>query len=194
MSDRAAARIFIGGKIPETLVEPLCDQIDASSASIEYGDPPLRPKTAQDLLDVREQRNKNDSNCPSLLVLYDDEAPYGEFRELEAFLRAHEIAYTRHSDGKYEYDPCIVEYRPGHDLVELAANKSMGPVVLASEVQKALDKLDEAIKHGHRRRTGAAEAAMIKARRMLRGLLPPELPPLESFEIDSINNKEPRRG
>ncbi|HBO44907.1 MAG TPA: hypothetical protein DD670_13460 [Planctomycetaceae bacterium] len=194
MADRMAARIFIGGKIPEILVEPLCDQIDASSASIEYGDPPLRPQTAQDLLDVREQRNKNDSNCPSLLVLYDDEASWGEFQELEEFLREHEIAYTRHSDGKYEHDPCIVEYRPGHDLVELAANKSMEPVVPAGEVQKALDKLDEAIKHDHHGRTGAAEAVMMKARRMLRKLLPPELPPLESFEIDSIKNKEPESG
>ena len=189
MSDRMAARIFIGGKIPEILVEPLCDQI-RGVASLEYGCEPFEPRAAEDLMGALEDQGDG----VRLLVLYNEEASWGEFQELEEFLREHEIAYTRHSDGKYEYDPCIVEYRPGRDLVELAANKSLEPVVLVSDAQKILGQLDEAAKHDHNRRTGAAEAALMKARRMLRKLLPPELPPLESFEIDSITNKEPERG
>ena len=189
MSDRMAARISIGGKIPGCLVADLCGQI-RGVASLEYGCEPVEPQTAKDLMEALEDQGGG----VRLLVLYNEEASWGEFADLEQFLRDNEIPYTRHSDGKYEYDPCIVEYRPGRDLVELAANKSLEPVVLVSDAQKILGQLDEAAKHDHHRRTGAAEAALMKARRMLRKLLPPELPPLESFEIDSITNKEPERG
>ena len=40
-----------------------------------------------------------------LLHFYDCEAAYGEFQELEGWLREYKIPFRRHSSGKYEIPP-----------------------------------------------------------------------------------------
>ena len=108
MSDRMAAEIWIGGKIPMSLVPALCAAISDEGVSLEWGDAPFRPSTADDF----RQAPKKDDHAVRLLWLCDEEAGGGVFEELEAFLREHEIAYTRQSTGHYEIRPGIGPFPP----------------------------------------------------------------------------------
>ena len=44
--------------------------------------------------------------------VFQSEASWGEWPELESLLVAEGIAFDRHSDGKYEYDPETRYFRP----------------------------------------------------------------------------------
>ena len=48
-----------------------------------------------------------------MLRLVDDQARWGEFPELEAFLERHDIPFDRFHEGKYDIDPGLRQFRPG---------------------------------------------------------------------------------
>ena len=83
MADYMAGEIHIGGKVRRSVVQALCTAITKSGASLEWGGSQCRLNTPDELLGARS----GDANEPLLLKLYDDQARWGEFAELETFLR-----------------------------------------------------------------------------------------------------------
>jgi len=180
MSDRMAAEIWIGGKIPMSLVPALCAAISDEGVSLEWGDAPFRPSTADDF----RQALREDDQAARLLWLCDEEAGGGVFEELEAFLREHEIAYTRQSTGHYEFDPEMVHFRPGRPLDSLATNAAGQPVVPASELTTVADLLATALDPSERNSAVDSWSLVRTARQLLQEQLPSALPPLEALEIE----------
>ena len=113
----------------------LLTAINQANVSTEWGEGRFAPADVNELLQAM-----NDGN----LWLCDDEARYGEFPELEEACRDLGLAYMRHSAGKYEYDPELVDWRPGmsEPLVRTGSNDSSTTTfVPSSEVKEALNCL-----------------------------------------------------
>jgi len=161
MSDRFSAYIMIGGRLPKNRVPELLKAITDAGVSFEWGEAILQPTTEAELLQARHKGK---------LFLCDAEARYGEFPELEQACRTLGLPYTRYSEGKYEYDPILSDWRPGmrEPLVRRSSNSSEAIYVPAKEVKKALQQLDAG-------RIG-------KAKSLLRSLCP-EVPRLPPFRI-----------
>ena len=169
MSDRMAAEIWIGGKIPATLVPDLCAAIRTEGLATQWGDAPFKPTCAEELLAVS-------CECPQapkrlLVWLCDDEQPWGEFEALESFLQEHNIPYDRYTDGRYEYDCELVQFRPGLGLQCCVTNKAGQPLVDRAEVAAVLTLLERS-QHA-------------RAVNKLRKLLSPTVPALPSFAIET---------
>jgi hypothetical protein len=179
MSERMAAEIHIGGKIPAAVAVGLAGVVQREGVSLEWGGGRFEPESAQALLEA----SQDGDDGTGLLRLYDDQARWGEFEELEAFCRQHHVAYTRHSEGRYDCGPETAEYRPEQGLFVFLTDPSHQPYVLANQLVDVEKKLAEAIGHLEQRRFDRALAAAREARDMMRKQLPPELPPLEPFEI-----------
>ena len=161
MSDRFSAYIMIGGRLPKRQVPDLLKAITNAGVSFEWGECILQPTTEAELLQAQHKGK---------LFLCDTEARYGEFPELEQVCRTLGLAYTRYSEGKYEYDAILVDFRPGmkEPLFRRSSNSSEAIYVPASEVKKAL-------RHIEAGRVG-------KAKGLLRSLCP-EVPKLPAFKI-----------
>jgi hypothetical protein len=129
MSEHMAAEIWIGGTIARTLVPHLCTAITQSHVSNAWGDRRFAPHTAADLLSAIQVVND-----VQLLWLCHDAAGWGEFPGLEEFLQEHEIPFTRRSAGKYEFDPEVVDCRPGQKLLCRTTNAAGQSVVAVSEL------------------------------------------------------------
>jgi hypothetical protein len=190
MSDRMAAEIWIGGKVPTSLVPALCAAIGDEGVSLEWGDAPFRPTTAEDL----GQALKENDRGVRLLWLCDDQAGGGVFEELEAFLQEHGIAYTRQSTGRYEFDPETVEFRPAHPLAPQATNAVGQPVVLASELAPVADLLAAALDLSESGSPVDSWSLVKTARRLLQEQLPLAMPPLEAFEIEQVEDQKDTDG
>ena len=54
MSDRYCAWIKIGGRIEPSKLEPLVKEVGQSSVAIDWGEPPLEPNDASELLNARK--------------------------------------------------------------------------------------------------------------------------------------------
>ena len=81
-----------------------------------------------------------------LLHFADCEAAWGEFEELEGWLREHNIPFRRQSSGKYEFDACLVEFRPdlpGKEIQDRYSRTTQDgePVVCRDEIEKALQSM-----------------------------------------------------
>ncbi len=179
MSDRMAAEIWIGGKLPRSLL----DEFPISDLRLDWDEHPVDATSEQGILSARDESG--------LLHFADCEAAYGEFAELEGWLREHNIPFQRQSCGKYEYDPCFVEFRPDlpgkPDRYTLTTQES-APVICREEIEKALQsmaKLVEDKKLSARKRLQAWERVYGK----LSHSIPPKLPPLPAFEIVDERNQ-----
>jgi len=104
MADRMATEISIGGRIPRAIADDLADAVRNENVSLDWDAPVFSPTTIDDLLAVLVDGH---------LTLVDTARAWGEFDELETFLVAHHIAFTRHTEGKYEYSPEVVFFRRG---------------------------------------------------------------------------------
>jgi hypothetical protein len=189
MADYMAARIQIGGKVPREAVESLCAEIDNAGMDTEFGEYGFKPRSAEDLLAVCE-----DVAGVRLLALCDDEAKYGEFAVLEELLREHKIPYTRRSYGKYEHEPCVVEYRPEEGLFEWPANGALEPVVVAADLAGVDASLLRVRSHLCNGRYARARETAVRTQQLLWMQLPPVLPPLPQFEIETDENPEATHG
>jgi hypothetical protein len=67
----------------------------------------VKATTAEELIEELRQHDTD------VLRAGHDEARYGSFDDLEAFLVRHGIAFDRQSDAKYEHDGRLVRFRPG---------------------------------------------------------------------------------
>ena len=89
MSEHLSAEIWIGGNIPETL-SPISAPPSPTRASPSNGARLLR---AEDRQDLNTSLRENDQH-ERLLWLCDDQASWGQFENLERFLREHRIPFT----------------------------------------------------------------------------------------------------
>ena len=186
MSERIASEIWIGGKVSERLVPDLCKAIASQVVLLDWGDARFSPASAEDLI----QACRDNSDGVRLLWLCADEARWGEFEELEGFLRKHEIPFTRKSTGRYEYNPERVEYRPGRAALCHETNSAGEPVLVASELVPVADLLAAALELSENHSTVDSWSLVKTATRLLQEQLPPALPSLEPFEIEPVENRD----
>lgn len=104
MSGRIATRIQLGGPIPRRLAIPLSDAIRNEGLSLEWGAPHFSPTSEHDALAAADH---------GPLCLCIDDAPWGRFDDLEAFLRCHQIPFDHHNDAKHAHNGEPVRNRPG---------------------------------------------------------------------------------
>jgi hypothetical protein len=181
MADHMAAEIHIGGKVPRSVAQALCKVVTDTQASLEWGGAACDISTPEDLLSSRSV----DGDEPNVLKLYDDEARWGEFETLEAFLQEHGIPYCRWSDGRYEYDAEAVAFNPNLGLLHWLTDHEQNGMVRESKLRPIVAKLEALVKSVKR---GGAEArqalaGMEETLAALQAELPPQVPPLETLEI-----------
>jgi hypothetical protein len=158
MADRMAARIEIGGDVPEQLVDELVSLIVDSGAGFEWGE----------RTDEEETRAAIEAAVAGSepLALTDDEATWGRFEPLEDWLIEQRIPWRRHSSAKYEYDAEIVWFLPGMEEPEtVAANEDANVLVPLDDLRGLLERCSGA----------AVETAL---RDIVAANTPPDLPPL----------------
>lgn len=178
MADRMAGEIFIGGNISRNLLPDFFKTLAAQFVTLEWGDAQFCPETAEDLLD-----NCTDREGVIVLRLCDDEAPYGAFESLEAFLREHDIPYDRYSDGRYEYDPLWACFRPGHDLCEFTTNTCRERLFSESLLVKIAAQLEQALGRFGAQQTTRGITTVRAAQRRLRATMATNYRPLPPFQL-----------
>src|SRR5687768_6976870 len=129
MSEYLAAEIFIGGTLASKSVSEFCTLIGAADVRLERGDGRFMPHNADELLDARTE-----SDGIEVLRFCDDSAPWGRFVKLEAFCVRHRLPFNRSTEGKWEYDPELVVYRPGKPPQAIPTNADGDPVVARTDV------------------------------------------------------------
>ena len=170
MADRMSAEIWIGGKLARSLLE----EFPISDLWLDWDQTPFDASSEDGILATRDE-NK-------LLHFADCEAAWGEFQELEGWLREHDIPFKRHSSGKYDYLPELVEFRPdlGEDIQAIATD-SGEPLVSRSELVPILESMAKL-----QRSTRPLNAQVRAWKRLsdkLVKVVPPALPALPPFEI-----------
>ena len=173
MSDRIPAEIWIGGKLPRSLR----DEFPISDLKLDFDETPFDATSEEGILSARDE--------DGLLHFADCEAAWGEFQGLEGWLREHNIPFERQSSGKYEQDPCLVEFRPdlpGTPDRYTHTNQDGAPVVRNDEIEKAMKSMKRLANDKKR----SAEKRLLAWERIYRRLsrsVPSTLPPLPPFEI-----------
>lgn len=180
MSERMAAEIWIGGTVPANLVDELCGEIDAAGVALEWGGGRFAPKTEEELLQARVDRNG-----AAVLYLCDEQAAWERFDALEGFLQEHGIPFTRRDDGGAAYNGEIVECRPGNDVVCIPIDADGAPVVDASALCPVDEALSSTLEYLCNGSVGNAVLSLKQAQQLLREQLPPTVSPLEPFEINN---------
>ncbi len=178
MSDYMAAEIRIGGSILQSTVAPLCDVICQQNVSLEWGDSLFVPTTAAELLDACQV-----TNGVSVLRLCDEQARWGEFEQLEELLRQRLVSFRRFTDGKYEHESEVVEYRSHMGLVRTLASKAGEELIPLQPVREVESLIDVAAAHFKNKRLDAGRKLVRQAMQHLREHLPPVVPPLQPFAI-----------
>jgi hypothetical protein len=166
MTDRMTADIAIGGRIPLSLVPGLIAAIKAEGIYLTWDEEAFfAPTGAADLLQAAHTGEQ-----PGCLHLVNHEVAGGTFDTLEGFLFKHNLAFDRWCEGRYEFDPELVQFRPGmKEPIACITTKAKQPVVEMQSVSVALD----ALKQG----------AVQKAVSILSDLLAPVIAPLTHLEI-----------
>lgn len=186
MSEHLAAEIFIGGTLASQHVPAFCTVIDQADVRLEWGDGRYRPQSAHDL-----RGGRTEQEGVAVLRLCDDSAPWGRFEALEAFCVRHRLPFRRYTEGKWEYDPELVVYRPGTAPIVIPTNASRVPVVPAAEVRDAFDQLTVAETYLDANDQRRGNKAVRQALALLEDLLPAKLPPLPPFRVGRTS--PPRR-
>ena len=173
MADRMSAEIWIGGKLRRRLLE----EIPLTNMRLDWDEHPLESTSAEGLLAARDENR--------LLHFCDCEAAYGEFQELEGWLRECKIPFRRHSSGKYEYLPETVEFRPdlgkGNVEVYCLTTDAGEPLIARSALAPTLAAMAK-LRRSNRSLASQLQAWKRLASRLAR-LVPSDLPPLPPFEI-----------
>lgn len=177
MNERLTGEIWIGGAIKPDQAPQLCAAIRSQQLSLEWGDAPFEPHDAEQLLE-----GLDDLGRISVLHFCNDQANWGQFAELEEFLRQQGLPYARLTGSSDCYDGALVEFRPGRELVILTTNANGRPVAEMEIVEKAWFLLKEA--RQSLRQGKNALSQLDQATELLASALPSELPPLAPFRIE----------
>ena len=145
MSEYLAAHLTIGGPISRRLMARLCAAIGRERLALNWGEPVFQPQTADDLLAACI-----DLGGVRLLRLYDEQARWGQFEELERQLIHWQIAFDRHNEGKYEINPERFSFRPGKEGVAYLTNAQEQVVIEAEPLWPLLDRVATARRAVHR--------------------------------------------
>ena len=111
MVQHAAAQITIGGWISRALVPGLLQVLAKERASLDWGDRPFTPSTAEELLG---ERRIIDGEL--VLQLCDPEARDGRFDTLETYLRKRKIPFDRRTEAGFDAAATLTVFRPEDDL------------------------------------------------------------------------------
>jgi hypothetical protein len=167
MADRMAAEIWLGGKLPRELLP----EFPISDLRLDWDGTPFDWTTEAGILAARDEEG--------LLHFADCEVAWGEFQELEDFLREQALPFRRHSSGKYGYLPELVEFRPDLDQeLSTLATDQREPLIATSALAPVLAKMAAL-----RALSDAQVEVWQQLFDELSKLLPPTLPPLPPFEI-----------
>ena len=128
MADYMAAHIEIGGKLARCTLNELLSLIEELSAEDYWSSFPN-----QEYL-----QKCTDENKP--LALYDDQARYGEFAELEEFCIANNLTFKRHNSPKYDYEGQIRFYSPDSGDKIIGATDDGELYLKLSELKEYHDK------------------------------------------------------
>ena len=170
MADRIPSEIWIWGKLSRSLL----DEFPISDLKLDWDETPFDSTTEEGILSARDESG--------LLHFADCEIAWGEFSDLEEWLREHNIPFKRHSSGKYEYLPELVEFRPDlGEEIQTMTTDSGEPLVCKSELAPILESMAKL------QRSKRPLDAQVRAWKGLAGklvkLVPPTLPALPPFEI-----------
>ena len=176
MADRMATEVWIGGTISPALAEELCAVVRDTGASLEWGGGVFAPSSVKELLEANDDGH---------LHLYDDDRAWGEYDDLEEFLRQHKVPYERQTASRYEYDGEIARYRPGIGLEVAITTASGDPIVEIASLQPVVKSLRALFTHA---KSGKSDKASVLRRverlqKLLLSKLPRDMPPLEPFTI-----------
>lgn len=149
MADRFGGQIWIGGQVSrskmsktntdEKLLDDLTGHINNECMSLDWGDSIAQQfKNEEQLLACLNNENH--------LNFKDDQARYGEFQELEDFLRENDIPYIRNSEAKYEHDAEEVWWFPG---MEEADGRTINADGNATIPMESIKPAIEFLKAGH---------------------------------------------
>jgi hypothetical protein len=130
--------IQIGGELSADDVTELCGAILDAGLSLDWGGEPFEPASAEDLLAAVDADTGQ-------LRLFDDQACFGHFNDLEAWLKEHGLPFDRQSDAYCEYDGETVSFRRDVGVVWHVASQDGEPLVKADEVEQARDVLRRAL-------------------------------------------------
>lgn len=187
MAESFTTEIHLGGCIPLRQVAKLCHVIHEAHVELDWGSGRFSPQGPSDLLD-----NRHFTADMPVLRLCDDQACWGEFPELEQFLVRHQIPFDRFTDGKWEYAPQWLAYRPGAGLRALETNTAKEPIIPITgldQVCARLIEMGEALKQGNHH---AALKQNRSALRSLKRLLPAPIPTLPAFDIAPTLSRDRR--
>lgn len=170
MADRMATKIFIGGRIPRTLVASLNQIIHIEHVSLNENAPTFLPQNADDLLAALQDGH---------LHLVDPERAWGRFDELECFLTTRLIPFDRYTEGKYEYSAEVVYFRSGmtHPRTFLTT-PDHEVIIRESDITPIIDILRHACATPTLATTRHILAGVIRRLRRETGQTIPALPPL----------------
>lgn len=130
MSDHFPGEITIGGDIPRRLLNELAERIASESVSIDW-QYALDQAAVGAAIETAAERGET-------VRFTNDEAPCGQFENLENWLTRHGIDFDRHSDARYEYDGENVHGRGRKRPVIMKSDQSGNDLVGAEEVRKIL--------------------------------------------------------
>jgi len=187
MAECFTTEIHIGGAIRPRCVASLCQAIHEAHVERDWGCGNFSPQQTSDLL----------ANCQVIhgvlvLRLCDDCACWGEFRELEEYLVRHRIPFNRFTEGKWEYGPQLVIYRPGCKLRIVETNTAREPIVPVTGLDRVLARLDSIRTNIVLRNEQAALQAIRSTQRLLKRILPDPIPPLPRLEV-ILSKPQPRK-
>jgi hypothetical protein len=173
MSEPIPACISIGGRVPRDFVSTLCQAIRAQGMALEWGDANFLPHSAENLLAARQQHDG-----VWVLWLCDDSANWGRLAVLEPVLVQRGIPFNLQADGKAQYDPDLIVFRPGAEPIRILTNAAGKPVVPVEPLAAIQELLAAA-----RSDPGRCQAQLDSAHAALADVLPPAFAPLPPFEI-----------
>lgn len=178
MSETMSAVIRIGGHVPRRLVPALCRCLADERLVLEKSDEFFEPHSAEDLLAARTEYQGH-----LVLELHDDQATWGHFESLESFLEKHRVPFDRQTDGKWEYDPHRLQFRPGRKPLVTITDSRGQPVMAASHWDPLRQMVAQSVGHFD---AGSMKTGVRLVRRLQRWLIsrmPPEASPLPTLQV-----------
>ena len=104
MSERFATEIYIGGEIKKSLIPDLIGTIKQEDLYADFWEKPIVLEKEEDLLNYLDNKGR--------LYFADPERSWGNFQDLEDFLKDHRISYDKKVSPGGEYDGEYFVFRP----------------------------------------------------------------------------------